>query len=40
MKSDPLREFGRELDPEGLIDIPYVGDLELDEVYDSEYIIS
>jgi len=32
--------FAKELDPEGKIEIPYVGDLELEEVYDSMYIIS
>ena len=40
MKLDPLKMFANELDPDGLVEIPYVGDLELDEVMDSEYIIS
>ena len=40
MKADPLKMFSEELDPEGTIEIPYVGDLDLEEVYDSEYIIS
>ena len=40
MKSDPLAQFSKQLDPEGVVPIPYVGDLDLDDVYDSEYIIS
>ena len=40
MESDPLKKFQEELDPEGTVDIPYVGDLNLKEVYDSMYIIS
>ena len=40
MKSDPLGKFSKELDPETKVEIPYVGDLDLDDVYDSEYIIS
>ena len=40
MRADPLKMFAAELDPEGKVEIPYVGDLDLDEVYASEYIIS
>ena len=40
MKSDPLGKFSKELDPEQQVEIPYVGDLDLDDVYNSEYIIS
>ena len=40
MESDPLKKFQEELDKDKVIDIPYVGDLDLKEVYDSEYIIS
>ena len=40
MKEDPLKLFAKELDPEGKVEIPYVGDLDLDDVMDSEYIIS
>jgi DNA-directed RNA polymerase len=40
MEADPLALFAEELDPEGIVEIPYVGDLDLKEVYDSEYIIS
>ena len=40
MKSDPLRQFSGQLDPEGEVVIPYVNDLNLDDVFNSEYIIS
>lgn len=40
MRADPLKMFSQELDKESVVEIPYVGDLDLDEVYDSEYIIS
>ncbi len=40
MEADPLKLFQEELDPEGKIEIPYVNDLDLKEVYDSIYIIS
>ncbi|RKZ84282.1 MAG: hypothetical protein DRQ39_08515 [Gammaproteobacteria bacterium] len=40
MRTDPLKKFSAELDKEGKVEIPYVGDLDLEEVYDSEYIIS
>jgi len=40
MRADPLKMFSEELDKEGKVEIPYVGDLNLDDVYDSEYIIS
>jgi DNA-directed RNA polymerase len=40
MRADPLKMFSEEVDPEGKVNIPYVNDLNLEEVYDSEYIIS
>jgi DNA-directed RNA polymerase len=40
MECDPLYMFSKELDPEGIVEIPYINDLNLKEVYDSEYIIS
>ena len=40
MKLDPLYQFKKEVADEKDLEIPYVNDLELDEVYDSEYIIS
>ena len=40
MRADPLKMFSEELDPAGEVEIPYVGDLDLNEVYDSRYIIS
>ena len=40
MRADPLKMFSEELDPEGRVEVPYVNDLDLNEVYDSEYIIS
>ncbi len=40
MQTDPLKMFADELDPKGKIEIPYVGDLDLEEVHDSMYIIS
>ena len=40
MEADPLAMFAKELDPDGEVEIPYVGDLDLKEVYNSEYIIS
>jgi len=40
MEADPLKMFQKELDPECKVEIPYVGDLDLQEVYDSVYIIS
>lgn len=40
MRADPLKMFSEELDKEGKVEIPYVGDLDLNEVYNSEYIIS
>lgn len=40
MEADPLKMFQKELDPKRKVEIPYVGDLDLQEVYDSSYIIS
>ena len=40
MKCDPLAMFAKELDPDSKIQIPYIDDLNLEEVYDSVYIIS
>jgi len=40
MKEDPLKLIASELDPKGKIEIPYINTLDLDEVYNSEYIIS
>jgi len=40
MESDPLRHMQQQLDPEELIPYPEYGTLDLQEVYDSEYIIS
>ena len=40
MKSEPLRLFGEHLDPEGKVEVPLIGTLDLDEVRDSEYILS
>lgn len=40
MRADPLKMFSDELDPEHIVEIPYVGDLDLDEVANSSYIIS
>jgi len=40
MRGKPLKQLSKELDPEGKVEIPYVNTLDLDDVYDSEYIIS
>ena len=40
MKQRPLELLGKQLDPEGVIDIPYIGTLNLDDVIHSKYIIS
>ena len=40
MKSKPLELISKQIDTEGLIDVPCIGTLDLDEVYDAEYIIS
>jgi DNA-directed RNA polymerase len=40
MRADPLKMFSEELDKDKLVEIPYVNDLDLEEVYDSKYIIS
>jgi DNA-directed RNA polymerase len=40
MEADPLRNIQKQLDPEGLVEFPEYGDLDLNEVRDSKYIIS
>lgn len=40
MKADPLRNIQHQLDPEKEIEFPTYGDLNLEEVRDSKYIIS
>ena len=40
MKADPLRLIQQQLDPEGVVDFPEYGELDLDEVKHSKYIIS
>ncbi|MCI4435839.1 MAG: hypothetical protein JHC33_03405 [Ignisphaera sp.] len=40
MSMNPLRHIGGQLDPEGLVDVPYIGTLDLNDVMLSEYIIS
>ena len=40
MKLKPLELIGAQLDPEGVLDVPYIGTLDLDRVMDAEYIIS
>ncbi len=40
MEADPLKMFSDELDPEHKVEIPYVNDLDLQDVYNSVYIIS
>ena len=40
MESKPLESISKRLDPDSTIPIPYVGDLDLDAVRLSEYIIS
>ena len=40
MKSKPLELISRQIDTEGLIEVPSIGTLDLDEVYQSKYIIS
>jgi DNA-directed RNA polymerase len=40
MKADPLRNIQKQIDPEGKVEFPEYGELNLDEVRDSRYIIS
>ena len=40
MEADPLRLIQQQLDPEEVVKFPEYGDLDLNEVYSSEYIIS
>lgn len=40
METSPLSYIGRQIDSEGLIEVPCVGTLDLQEVYNSMYIIS
>ncbi len=40
MQMGPLDMISKELDPNGEIEVPCVGTLDLDEVRDSMYIIS
>ena len=40
MESDPLRQLQQQLDPEEEVPFPEYGELDLNEVRDSEYIIS
>jgi DNA-directed RNA polymerase len=40
MEADPLRNIQEQLDPEGLVEFPEYGELDLNEVRDSDYIIS
>jgi len=40
MEADPLRNIQEQLDPEGIVEFPEYGELVLDEVRDSDYIIS
>ena len=40
MRADPLRLFQQQVDPEETIPLPEYGNLNLDDVFDAEYIIS
>jgi DNA-directed RNA polymerase len=40
MESDPLRRIQGQLDPEELVEFPEYGELDLNDVYDAQYIIS
>jgi len=40
MEADPLRNIQRQLDPDGLVEFPEYGELDLNEVRNAEYIIS
>lgn len=40
MEADPLRNIQSQLDPEGVVEFPEYGELKLEEVRDSDYIIS
>ena len=39
-KSNPLEQISKELDKDGMIEIPKIGTLDLNEVYGAKYIIS
>jgi len=40
MREDPLRNIQKQLDPDGFVEFPEYGDLDLNEVRNSSYIIS
>ena len=40
MKMKPLELIGKQLDPDGTIEVPYIGTLDLERVMNSKYIIS
>lgn len=40
MNMKPLELIGKQLDPDGTIDVPYIGTMDLDEVRNAQYIIS
>lgn len=40
MEADPLRQIQQRLDPLEVVEFPEYGDLNLEEVYDAQYIIS
>jgi DNA-directed RNA polymerase len=40
MEADPLRNIQAQLDPEGVVEFPEYGELDLNQVRDSDYIIS
>ena len=40
MRTNPLEYIGSQIDTEGVVEVPCIGTLDLDDVFDSEYIIS
>lgn len=40
MSMRPLELIGKQLDPEGVLEVPYIGTMDLSSVMDAEYIIS
>lgn len=40
MQMKPLELIGKQLDPDGNIEVPYIGTMDLDEVRNAQYIIS
>jgi hypothetical protein len=40
MEADPLRLIQQQLDPEETVPFPEYGELNLEDVYDAQYIIS